>query len=80
MNEEEIKRIADEADMIVAGYAFTKSDDGTINVVYLYNTDMSCVINKDGNIIDSTMNWCGDMCVQNYYRINKQFLEDNANE
>lgn len=79
MSESEIKRIADNADMIVAGYAYTKLEDGFISVVYLYNTNMACIIDKDGNIVASTMNDCGDMCVQNYYRINKTLLEEDIN-
>ena len=36
---EQLKKIADEADMIVAGYAFTKNAEGLIQVLNLSNPE-----------------------------------------
>lgn len=36
MNEEEIKIVAENAMMIVCGYAFSKTEEGLIRVVYLH--------------------------------------------
>ena len=40
---EQLKKIADEADMIVAGYAFTKNAEGLIQVLNLSNPEEACV-------------------------------------
>ena len=45
---EQLKKIADEADMIVAGYAFTKNAEGLIQVLNLSNPEEACVLQKDG--------------------------------
>ena len=39
MSENELKKIADEANMIVAGFSFTKDQDGFIRVLNLENSD-----------------------------------------
>ena len=43
---EQLKKIADEADMIVAGYAFTKNAEGLIQVLNLSNPEEACVLQK----------------------------------
>lgn len=42
--------------MIVAGYAFTPFEDNKIRILNLENTKEAAVIDKNGNMIETTMN------------------------
>ena len=48
MPEGMIKQIADNAEMIVNGYAFTKKENGFISILNLEHPDCAMVIAKDG--------------------------------
>ena len=50
----DIKTIADKADMIVNGYAFTQEDD-RIHVLNLNCPDKAVVFNLDGEVLETTM-------------------------
>ena len=50
MPEGQLKKIADEADMIVAGYSFTKDKDGYIRILNLDNPDAACVLMETLNM------------------------------
>lgn len=75
MSNEEIQKIADNADMILAGYAFTKTKDGFIRILNLQNTDEACVLQQDGTMIETTMNDINLLKVQSYYLKNLDFME-----
>lgn len=75
MPENEIKKIADQSDMIVAGYSFTK-EDGFIRVLNLENTDEACLLDIDGTMLETTMNDITLLKVQSYYLKNKEFMEE----
>ena len=79
MPEEELKKIADNADMIVAGYSFTKDIDGHIKILNLENTDEACILDRNGEMLETTMDDITLLKVQAYYLKNKEFMEqDNA--
>ena len=59
---EQLKKIADEADMIVAGYAFTKNAEG--------------LIQEDGTMVETTMDTITVLKVQAYYLKNREFMEE----
>lgn len=46
--------VADHADMIVEGYAFTKDNDN-VRVLNLNHPDSAAVLDKKSNIIESSM-------------------------
>ena len=50
----DIKTIADKADIIINGYAFTREDDG-IHVLNLNSPDKAVVFNTDGEVQETTM-------------------------
>ena len=50
----DIEKIADEADMIVNGYAFTKCDLG-FRVLNLNRFDRALVLSLDGEVLETTM-------------------------
>ena len=47
----DIKNIADKADIIVNGYAFTRADDG-IHVLNLNSPDKAVVFSADGEVLE----------------------------
>lgn len=49
-----MKNIADKADMIVNGYAFTQEDD-RIRVLNLNNPSKAVVFSADGEVLETTM-------------------------
>ena len=71
MPENELKRIADNADMIIAGYSFTKDADGFVRILNLENPEEACLLQSDGEMDDITL-----LKVQAYYLKNKEFLEE----
>lgn len=76
MPEAKLKEIADNATMIVSGYAFTLTADGLVRVLNLENADEACVLQKDGTMVETTMNDITLLKVQAYYLKNKEFMED----
>lgn len=74
-NEMKIYELADAADMIVNGYAFTKFDD-KVRVINLNHLDSVAIINSDDKIIETTMCDIEMEIVKDIYSLDKQFLED----
>ena len=73
----EIKTIADGADMIVNGYAFKKCALG-YRVLNLNNTQNSMLISSDGETLETTMDDIEIGIVADYYKNNKKFLEEET--
>lgn len=72
MTEEEIKKIADAADLIVNGYAFTVSGE-KIKVLNLENTEKAAVF-FNGEIIETSMDDIELDIVKDYYEKDRPFL------
>ena len=68
-----IEEIADKADMIINGYAFTKDGD-YIRVLNLNCVNHAAVI-LNGKIVETNMDDIENQIVMDYYDQNKQFLE-----
>lgn len=69
-----IKAIADKADMIINGYAFTKEGD-YIRVLNLNCVNHAAVILND-RIVETNMDDIENQIVLDYYKENKQFMEE----
>ena len=69
-----VKEIADKADMIINGYAFTK-DGEYIRVLNLDYLNHAAVILGD-KIIETNMDDIETQIALDYYKNNKQFMED----
>lgn len=50
----DIKTIADNANIVVNGYAFTREEDG-IHVLILNSPDKAVVFSEDGEVLETTM-------------------------
>lgn len=72
---DKIKEIADHADMIVSGYAFTREND-QIRILNLNDTEKAMVISEDGNVLETTMDDIEIRIVLDYWETDRQFMED----
>ena len=75
MPEELLKEIADKANMIIAGFAYTLQDN-QVKILNLNNPSEACILSKDGEMLSSNMDDVTLSLVQAYYYKNKQFMED----
>ena len=75
MTEAAIMSIADAADMIVNGYAFTRDPKG-FRVLNLNQPDKAAVITKAGEVLETSMDDIELQIARDYYTANRQFLED----
>lgn len=71
----DIKKVADEAEMIINGYAFTKCEEG-VQILNLNRPDKAMVLSKAGETLETTMDDIEIQIVKDYYRDNKKFMED----
>lgn len=72
-----VQEIADQADMIVAGYAF-RVLDGYIEITDLNNLAKTAVIQND-ELVESVMSDEEDDIVMKYYNRNKDLLKETLN-
>lgn len=72
----DIIKVADMADMIVNGYAFTK-ENGMIRVLNLNHPERACVLTKNGEMAETTMDDVELSIVSDYYQKNKKYLEES---
>jgi hypothetical protein len=70
----DIKKIADGADMIINGYAFTRNDN-YIKVLNLNCVNHAAVI-YENQIVETNMDDIENKIVLDYYLENKVFMED----
>jgi hypothetical protein len=73
-----IKEIADKADMIINGYAFTK-EEKWVRVLNLNCVNHAAVILND-KIVETNMDDIENEIVIEYYQQNKQFMEEQDAE
>jgi uncharacterized membrane protein len=74
MSENELKRIADDAAMIVKGYAFSYKDN-FISVLNLNNPSRAILISKDGKIIESNTDEIEEALILKIWNEDKEFME-----
>ncbi len=70
-----IKTIADKADLIINGYAFTREADG-IHVLNLNFPKNAVVFDANGEILETTMDDIEISIASHYLLRNKKYLED----
>ena len=71
----DIKAIADKADLIVNGSAFTREEDG-IHVLNLNNPDRAVVFDADGQVLETTMDDIELAIASRYLQQNLKYMED----
>lgn len=76
MNKKEINSIAENAQMIVCGYAFSETENHFIRVVNLHAPFHALVMNQDGEPIETNMDDIEINIVMKYWNRNKKILEE----
>ena len=71
----DILKVADEADLIVNGYAFTKCGEG-YRVLNLNRPERAVVLSLTGEVLETTMDDIEIRIIKEYYKKNKKYLED----
>ena len=71
----DIKSIADKADVIINGYAFTREDD-RIHVLNLNSPDKAVVFDTDGEVLETTMDDIELSIASRYLQQNLKYMED----
>lgn len=71
----DILKVADEADLIVNGYAFTKCEEG-YRVLNLNRPERAVVLSLAGEVLETTMDDIEIRIIKEYYQKNKKYMED----
>ena len=71
-----ITDIADRADMIVNGYAFTRDTKG-YRILNLNQPDRAAVITCEGEALETSMDDIELQIALDYYAANRKFLEED---
>lgn len=71
----DIKTIADKADVIINGYAFTRNED-RIQVLNLNSPDKAAVFSADGQMLETTMDDIELSIASRYLQQNLKYMED----
>ena len=74
MSEKELKKIADDAAMIVKGYAFSYKDNN-ISVLNLNNPSRAILILQDGVILESNTDEIEEALILKIWNEDKEFME-----
>lgn len=73
----DIGAVIDNAGMIINGYAFTNAENGRVRVLNINDPDSAIVLDHDGRILETSMDDMEAGIVQDYYRNNREFLEED---
>ena len=71
----DVKQVADAADMIVNGYAFTRCAEG-FRVLNLNRPDRAVVFSNDGKVLETSMDDIEVRIAGDYLEKNRKFMED----
>lgn len=71
----DIKKIADEADVIVNGYAFSKSNLG-FRVLNLNRPEKAALFSAKGEVLETTMDDIEIRIVADYLMQNRKYMEE----
>ena len=75
MNNDELLKVSSDADMIVCGYAFTKTEDSNIRVLDLKEPHHVLLMSPQGEILETTMNDVELSIVEGYWDKNRKYVE-----
>lgn len=71
----DIKTVADKADVIINGYAFTR-ENGQIRVLNLNCPDKAVVFSMEGEVLETTMDDIELSIANRYLKQNLKYMED----
>ena len=70
-----IKEVADEADVIVNGYAFKRCEEG-FRVLNLHRPDRAVVFSQKGEVLETSMDDIELSIASDYLNENRKYMED----
>ncbi len=70
-----IKEVADAADIIVNGYAYTK-DGENVRVLNLNNPEKAVYLSRAGEVLETSMDDIELEIVLEYYQKNSKYMEE----
>lgn len=70
-----IRKIADEADMIINGYAYTRKQN-IIQVLNLNDMKSASVLSLDGDVLETTMDDIELSIILDYYKRDRKYMEE----
>lgn len=73
----DISKIADEASIIVNGYAFSKEENAYCRVLNLDRPEHAVVLDENGDVIETSMDDIEIQIVKDYYAKNKKYMEED---
>ena len=76
MNTNDIQEIAEKAEMIVCGYAFSQTEEGFVRVVGLHAPYHALVMTKEGETLETTMDDIEIAVVLKYWNRNRGIMEE----
>lgn len=71
----DIKKIADEADMILNGYAYTRKQN-IIQVLNLNDLKSASVLSLDGDVLETTMDDIELSIILDYYKRDRKYMKE----
>ncbi|MBQ3979795.1 MAG: hypothetical protein II634_03270 [Lachnospiraceae bacterium] len=75
MSDTKIREIADKADMIIRGYAFTR-EDALIRILNLNDRESSMVITSDGTMVETNMDEIEQALVLDIWQKDSKYMEE----
>ena len=75
MLDSKLREVADGADMIVRGYAFTRKD-GNISVLNINHPTSAMYMSPDGKMLESTMDEIEQAIVFKIWEKDSKYMED----
>lgn len=74
MSENQLEEIANNADMIINSYAFTRKNRN-ISVLNLRKPNRAMVISEDGKMLETNMDEIEQVIVQNIWKRDSEYME-----
>ena len=71
------KMIADEADVIIDGFAFIKKDEGRITIVNLNREGHAALVFPSGEVVESSMDDIELAIAMDYLSRAEEYMEDS---
>ena len=75
MSDAKIREIADKADMIIRGYAFTR-ENALIRILNLNDRESSMVITSDGIMVETNMDEIEQALVLDIWQKDSKYMEE----
>ena len=78
MSEDEKKALADAADMVVRGYAYTRKENNIFVVNLNVAQPHTMIISEDGQMLESSMDPIEQAIALEIWDENREFVEESA--